>query len=169
MKIPDKPYAEQWIENLRAASRCNWCGIEHNRLNRRGLCPSCNEIRKKLEFAKEQLPKKQGEEIFPVRMEIAIRELEMENCVAHGNELKRILTGEIDGLKIERKLSQLSRRIVKKDLFDGKATLLGLSFNKAQQQLLAYFFWTIISGDARKNRHIVAQSKAIRRMTESQE
>jgi hypothetical protein len=162
-----KPYSETWLEHLRTAKRCEWCGVGSRVMPRLGLCPHCNEIKKqltKLRASAKKPPSAVGP-LYRLQMELAIKEAERANCIVYGNVVRRILNGEVDGLSLEHQLTRISKHLSGMDLFHGDATSLGWALaGTAQGQLLAYLLWEIEGAYARKNRRRIAEGIAARKM-----
>lgn len=142
--------AEKWLDSLRKATRCAWCGCD-DALNRRALCASCERTRKKLEKAlKEKMPDAHK------NIRIKRAEVEKQNCLTYGVLLKSLLDGTASGLNVEHLLTDLSQRMTSENLFHGYSTSIDWCFNATQRTIIAHLIWKILSRQAQRNRRYFA-------------
>jgi hypothetical protein len=144
-----KVHTEDWLQSLRKAKRCDWCGWEDG-LNRRGLCASCERIRKRLSQACKQDTSDQ-------RVQIRIRRAksEKQNAINHGVQIKALLH-DTSGLNLEHLLTTLGERMTGENLFHGYSHEISWAFDATQRTILAALFWMILSRQAQKNRRYFA-------------
>jgi hypothetical protein len=143
----DPSPAKQFLEGARRSPRCDWCARD-KRLNGKGLCGSCNEVRKNLERM-ERAKLTSWTEKFHWRL---ARE-KKKNCMGWGRQLPGILNGPVSGLDVERWFRMVARHIARdKKMYDGIATTLGWAFSAEQRQMLAYLFWEIFGEQASHHR-----------------
>ena len=105
-----KVHTEDWLQSLRNAKRCDWCGWEDG-LNRRGLCAPCDRIRKKLEQACKQDTSDQR-----VQTRIRRAKSEKQNAIKNGVQIKALLD-DTSGLNLEHLLTTLGERMTGENLF----------------------------------------------------
>lgn len=162
-----KDYPDEWLETLRTATRCEWCGANERLNTFVKLCNHCNEIRKTVgklkKQEKEDPPTKTGAGLYFQR-ELAIAEAKKANCIVYGRKVRGILAGDAGGLTIEHQLSFLSTKLSDKDLFHGNANSFDWGFSQIHRQLLAYMLWELESALARKHRRFVAEGIASRKI-----
>jgi hypothetical protein len=154
--------SEQWLESLRGAKRCDWCGCD-DALNRRSLCAFCERIWKKLEKAH----KESGSDM---RKEIRIKraEAEKKNCIKYGTILKALLASPPSGLKVEHLLTDLGEQMTGENLFHGYSSHIDWTFDATQRSILAVLFWMILSRQAQRfRRHFAAKDSLYAAMRQS--
>ncbi len=150
-KMRDLPEsgAKQFIDSVRGFDRCNWCGNEA-RKNRKGLCRSCNDVRKQLDGAEKRAESRSD---FMTEWELKVARAKKADCIYWGNDLKHILSGPVNGLRTEYRFAELAKKIAnEKIMFHGMANTFDWTFTPEQRQVLAYLFWKIFRSEASHNR-----------------
>ena len=142
-----------FMEMVRKYDRCEWCRRDKNK-NRRGLCRSCDSVRKRLDSLEAQ---KDVEKNFHLRWDLGVTRRMKKDCIAWGNMLKPILGDAVSTLKLEHDFRRLARSIARDNkMFSHWADVLADQFDKEQRHVLAYLFWKIYSEQASRNRRIRA-------------
>ena len=156
----EEPYAKQFIEDARRAERCGWCGRDKRR-NSRGLCRSCDGIRRKVERLEKLTSKHRGN--FVLGWELQVARAQKEDCIAWGEMLPGVL-GHVDSLDLERWFCVMAKRITGDDrMYANMATILGWSFSPEQHRMLGYLFWRVFSEEASRRRWLNARYKPLAR------
>jgi hypothetical protein len=158
----EEPYAEQFIEDARRAERCVWCGRDKRR-NSRGLCRSCDGVRRKIERLEKLASERRGDPVLEWELQVA--HAEKEDCIAWGEMLRGVL-GHVDSVDLEHWFCMLAKRIAGDDrMYANMATALGWSFSPEQHRMLAYLFWRVFSEEASRRRWLDARYKPVTRKT----
>jgi len=140
-----------FMEMVRKCERCEWCGRDKKK-NRRGLCRSCDGVRKQLDSLEAQ---KDVEKNFHLRWDLDVTRRMKKDCIAWGNMLKPILGDAVSALQLEHDFRRLARSIARDNkMFFHWADVLADQFDKEQRHVLAYLFWKIYSEQASRNRRI---------------
>jgi hypothetical protein len=138
-----------FMEMVRKYDRCEWCGRDRKK-NRRGLCRSCDTVRRQLDSLEAQT---QGKRNVYLDWELRVTKQMKKDCIAWGNMLKPILGGAVTPLKLEHDFRHLARNIAGDDkMFVGWANILADQFDSEQCHFLAYLFWQIYGEQASHNR-----------------
>jgi hypothetical protein len=145
-----KVHASDWLKSIREAKRCGWCGWE-DKLNRRGLCVSCERIRSRLARAIKEDTSDQR-----VLARINRAESEKQNAMNCGIQLKALLDGAPSGLNVEHLLTELGERMTGENLFHGDSHEIDWIFDGTQRAILAALFWKILSRQAQRHRRYFA-------------
>ena len=157
-----KIHAIDWLKSIREAKRCDWCGWD-GQLNRRGLCVSCERIRRRLAKAN-----KEDETDQLVLARIRRAESEKQNAMNYGIQLKALLDGSPSGLNVEHLLTVLGERLTGENLFHGDSHEIDWTFDGTQRAILAALFWKILSRQAQKHRrYFAAQDRLYSAMRQS--
>ena len=153
-------FAKEFIESIRNVERCNWCGRGTNR-NRRGLCRSCDGVRKRL--AKTEEAHHAEPDNFFVEHELKIARQMKKDCIIWGKMLKGIVDVPGDSLQLEGWLRRVAEKVANdKRMHYGMANTLGLTFPPAQRQVLAYLLWEIFAAEASHYRQNRASGRVMR-------
>lgn len=157
-----KVHASDWLKSIREAKRCNWCGWDDN-LNRRGLCVSCERIRRRLAKANK-------EDVTDQRVLSRIRKAESEkqNAMNYGIQFKALLGGTPSGLNVEHLLTELGERMTGENLFHGDSHEIDWIFDGTQRAILAAILWKILSRQAQTHRrYFAAQDRLYSAMSQN--
>ncbi len=148
------PFVDDFLKGVKNPEACAWCCSDAP-IYRSGLCRHCYEVRRKLAAAEKYAASlKTGHRhrdwLFQrdVRLYTKMEEL----CKADGNRLRSILKDGDSALTVEHFLSQISKRVLRKDLFHGYAKVFDYAFTPPQRKMLAYLLWKILSKYNRKTR-----------------
>jgi hypothetical protein len=159
-----RPYAEQWLEQLRDMPRCAWCGEDAKPLNREKLCDACLRTRRhaaKMRKKAEAIPvTATAHERWEQMLELRIAEKAVEICQGDGELMEIILNDDIfDVVDLEESLSDVAYAVChQRKFFHGKAPLLALTFTPEQRRILAYLLWKPILADRKRRRTQMATS-----------
>jgi hypothetical protein len=160
LKVLHETYCKRFIDSARNFDRCEWCGRE-GRKNRKGLCRSCNGVRKNLELL-EKRTREQPSHYF-LNWELRVANQMKRDCMAWGKMLSYILAGPVDALNLEHWLRDVAERVAKdKRIHFGTANMLAGAFGPAQRQVLAYLLWQVFAAEASHNRKNRAMGRAQR-------
>jgi len=152
MQREQKSYAKEFIEGMRQAVRCDWCGRDKKR-SRSGLCRHCNDIRKDLERVEKLVSDPKEPKTFVLDWQLRVARQKKKDCVIWGQMLHGILNGSVDSLGLEHWLCRVAKRIARDNqMHRGTATVLGWTFTPEQRQMLAYLFWEIFGAEASHKR-----------------
>jgi hypothetical protein len=152
-----QPCALHWLDVLRQAERCKWCG-DARPLNKAGLCGSCRKNERDLAKAKKSLeemsPTEHRHQAFLLGLELRWAEAKTELCRMDGEALDTILNGDdFSSHTLEEYLCAVSRRVCNgRDLFGASANLLSEAFDVDQRRLLAYMLWKMFLVGEKRNR-----------------
>lgn len=159
----NRPYAEQWLEQLRSMQRCAWCGEDEKPLTRREkLCAACIRTRKYAASRRKKLEvipsAATDHERWEQKREWRIAEKMLEICQGDGQLMDTILNGEIfDVVDLERSLSDAAYAVCHQtDFFHGIASQLALAFTSEQRRILAYLLWKPRLADRKRRRKQMA-------------
>lgn len=154
----NRPYAEQWLEQLRNMERCAWCGEHEKPLNREKLCAACVRTRRHAAKAKretEAMPATATDhERWKQTRELRIAEKMIEICKGDGEHMEIILNGDLfDVVALEESLSDAAYAVChQRNCFHGSASQLALTFTPEQRRILAYLFWKPRLADRKRRR-----------------
>jgi hypothetical protein len=159
----NRPYAEQWLEQLRNMERCAWCGEDEKLLNREKLCAACVRTRRHAAKAKketEATPTTATEhERWRQTRELRIAEKMMEICQGDGQHMETILNGDLfDVVALEGSLSDAAYAVChQRNFFHGSASQLALTFTPEQRRILGYLLWKPRLVDQKRRRMQMAR------------
>src|ERR1700733_3415929 len=95
----NRPYAEQWLEQIRGMQRCAWCGEDEKPLNRGKLCAACVRTRRyvaRVRKVMDAIPTTASDhERWRQSHELRIAEKMVEICQGDGQLMETILNGGI--------------------------------------------------------------------------
>jgi hypothetical protein len=154
----NRPYAEQWLEQLRGMQRCAWCGEDKKPLNREKLCAACLRTRRYAATVRkgtEAIPSRATDhERWKQTRELRIAERMVEICQGDGQRMETILNGDIfDVVDLEQSLSGVAYAVChQRNFFHGKASQLALTFTPEQRRILAYLLSKPILADRKRRR-----------------
>jgi hypothetical protein len=153
----NRPYAEQWLEQLRAMERCAWCGEDEKPLNREKLCSACMRTRRHAEMMRkrrEAIPSTAtAHERWEQTRELRIAEKMVEICQGDGQLMETILNGDFNVVDLEESLSDLAYAVChQRNFYHGSASQLALTFTPEQRRILAYHLWKPRLADRKRRR-----------------
>jgi hypothetical protein len=154
----NRPYAEQWLEQLRNMERCAWCGQDEKRLNRDKLCAACIRTERyaaKVRKETEAIPSTATQhERWKQTRELRIAEKMTEICQGDGEWMETILNGDIfNVVDLEGSLSDAAFAVChQRNFFHGSASQLALTFTPEQRRILAYLLWKPRLADRKRRR-----------------
>jgi hypothetical protein len=157
-----RPYAEQWLEQLRDIPRCAWCGEDTKRLSRGKLCDACLRTRRhaaKMRREAQAIPgTATAHERWEQNLELRIAEKMVEMCQDDGQLMETILSDEtFNVVDLEEALSNAAYAVChQRDFFHGKATQLAWTFTPEQRRVLAYLLWKPKLADRKRRRAQIA-------------
>jgi hypothetical protein len=154
-QMSSKEYACEFLNGVFNAPRCDWCKHTRKKVYRKGLCRHCYDISRevvKIE-AQARAYREQGQPIqrfLDAKLDVARRMAE--SARVEGNTYGDIHMDDISGLTLEHEFSFISKLLLRKDLFYGKANLFGWSFTLPQRRLIFYLLSHLSREYLRRNR-----------------
>jgi hypothetical protein len=94
-----------FMDSVRRYDRCEWCGRDKKR-NRRGLCRSCDAVRRQLDSLVAQT---QGRRDAYLDWDLRVTRQMKKDCIAWGEMLKPILGGAVSPLRLEHDFRGLTK------------------------------------------------------------
>lgn len=147
-------YVHRFVESLKDRKLCAWC-CSDGRIYRSKLCRHCYEVSRKLAAAEKRAAAVQNPNKhlasglrYKVRLYAKMKQL----CITDGDTFRSLANSHVSAWDVENYLSALSKRLLRRDLFWGCASLLGSCFSPAQRRFLAYLLWKILSAHNRRHR-----------------
>lgn len=167
----EQDMARRWLDSIQALDACAWCQDTQHPVHRADLCRHCYNI--KLEISRRQRERERTRPILELRLRADPRAFDAPEYFLNVAERMResaqkegLALGKVppldSGLDVERALSDLSGAVLKKDLFNGDATMLGHSFSPDRRRLLVYLLNRILRERGRRARRNRATSSVWR-------